>query len=110
MAKWTVIPKTINNSLAGKIEYDGGYKGESRWQIYQDEKPFLEQAKQDREATKKKTDKGYKKFATIPDIVAIEVKEKYGIDIHDQTFMHDQDKKAKFMTIIRQDYPHLLSY
>ena len=35
--------------------------------------PFLEQAKQDREATKKKTDKGYKKFATIPDIVAIDI-------------------------------------
>ena len=110
MAKWTVIPKTVNNSLVGHIEYDGGIKGESRWQIYQDEKPFLEQAKQDREATKKNTDNGYKKFATIPDIVAIEIKDKYGIDCHDPTFMHDQDKKARFMTIIRTEFPYLLSY
>ena len=71
---------------------------------------FLEQAKQDREATKKKTDKGYKKFATIPDIVAIEVSEKYGIDIHSPDFLHDVDKKARFMTIIKTEYPHLLSY
>ena len=108
MARWTVTPASINNTMQSKLHYD---KGEDiTWQIYQDEKPFLEQAKQDREANKKKTDKGYKKFATIPDIVAIEVLHKYGIDVHDPTFMHDQDKKAKFMTIIRTDYPHLLSY
>ena len=108
MAKWTVTPASINNTMQSKLHYD---KGEDlTWQIYQDEKPFLEQAKQDREASKKKTDKGYKKFATIPDIVAIEVLQKYGIDIHDGTFLHDQDKKAKFMTIIRTEYPHLLSY
>ena len=109
MAKWTIGNNAAHRSLKGTINYDG-VKGDSYWQIYQDEKPFLEQAKMDREASKKKTDKGYKKFATIPDIVAIEVKEKYGIDIHDTTFLHDKDKKAKFMTIIRQDYPHLLSY
>ena len=45
--------------MQSKLHYD---KGEDlTWQIYQDEKPFLEQAKQDREASKKKTDKGYKK-------------------------------------------------
>jgi len=108
MAKWTVIPKTINNSMASQVQYD---KGEDiTWKIYQNEKPYLEQAKMDREATKKKTDKGYKKFATIPDIVAIEISQKYGIDVHDTDFMSDQDKKAKFMTIIKTEYPHLLSY
>ena len=60
MAKWRVTPGTINNSISGGIEYDGR---ESFWKIYQDEKPFLEQAKQDREAIKK-NDVGYKKFAT----------------------------------------------
>ena len=108
MAKWTVIPKTANNSMASQLHYDKGE--ELTWKIYQDEKPFIEQAKMDREATKKKTDKGYKKFATIPDIVAIEVSQKYGIDVHDPDFMQDVDKKAKFMTIIRTEYPHLLSY
>ena len=106
MAKWTVTPGTINNNMSGSVEYDGN---ESRWQIYQDETPYLEQAKRDREQVQKK-DVGYKKFATIPDIVAIEVKEKYGIDIHAYDAMHDKDLMARFMVIIRQDYPHLLSY
>ena len=106
MAKWRVTPGTINNSISGGIEYDGR---ESFWKIYQDDKPFLEQAKQDREAIKK-NDVGYKKFATIPDIVAIEIKDKHGIDIHAPETMHDKDKMAKFMVIVKQEYPYLLSY
>ena len=108
MAKWTITPASVNNTMQSKVDINQGE--ELTWQVYQDEKPFLEQAKQDREATKKKTDKGYQKFATIPDIVAFEISQKYHIDIHDPEFMHDQDKKAKFMTIIKTDYPHLLSY
>jgi len=106
MAKWTVIPGTANNSLQGKIDYTDT---ESRWQIYQDEKPFIEQAKLDREQTTKR-DPGYKKFATVPDIVAIEIKEKYGLDIHAPDFMHDDSKKAKLMTIIKNDYKYLMAY
>ena len=108
MARWKVTPGTANNSMTGQIEYDGTYKGESTWQIYQDEKPFLEQAKLDRE--REQNADGYKKFATIPDIVAIDIKEKYGIDIHAPDTMQDKDKMAKFMLIVRQEYPYLLSY
>ena len=44
MAKWTVTPGSINNTMQSKLHYD---KGEDlTWQIYQNEKPFLEQAKQ----------------------------------------------------------------
>ena len=106
MAKWKVTPKTINNSMAGQIDYDDK---ESRWQIYQDEKPFLEQAKQDREKKSKK-DVGYKKFATVPDIVSIEIMEKHGINIHDPNFLHDADKKKKFMKIIKSEYSYLMAY
>lgn len=106
MAKWTVTPKTVNNSLTGQIDYTDT---ESRWQVYQDERPYLEQAKLDREQTQKR-DIGYKKFATIPDIVAIELKDKYGLDIHHPEFMSDPDKKAKLMTIIRNDFKHLMAY
>ena len=108
MAKWTITPASINNTMQSQVEVNPGE--DIMWKVYQDERPFLEQAKQDREATKKKTDKGYKKFATIPDIVSWEVSQKYGIDIHDPSFMHDADKKARFMTIIKSEYPHLLSY
>jgi len=106
MAKWKVRPGTINNSMYGEVDYTDD---ESRWKIYQDETPFIEQAKMDRE-TQSSKNMGYKKFATIPEIVAIEVLKNYGIDIHDPSFLHDVDKKAKFMSIIKQDYPHLLSY
>ena len=106
MAKWKVTPKTANNSMSGQIDYDDK---ESRWQIYQDEKPFIEQAKQDREKTQKK-DVGYKKFATVPDIVSIEIMDKYGIDIHDPNFMYDVDKKKRFMYIIKTEYPYLMAY
>ena len=78
-------------------------------QIYQDEKPFLEQAKLEREQ-QQKADVGYKKFATIPDIVAIEIKEKHGIDIHAPETIGDKTEMAKFMVIVKQEYPYLLSY
>ena len=103
MAKW----KINQSGIQAGFEYEGA-AGESHWQIYQDERPFLEQAKRDREAGTKKTHMNHKKFATIPEIVAIELKEKYGVDIHSLTFMDDVDMKAKFFTIIQQDYPHLV--
>ena len=106
MAKWKVTPGTVNNTMAGQIEYDDAG---SVWKIYQDEKPFLEQAKQDRETMSGDVN-GFKKFATIPDLVAIEVKEKHGIDIHAYDTMHDKDKMARFMLIVKQEYPYLLSY
>jgi hypothetical protein len=54
------------------------------------------------------TNKGYRKMATIPDIVAMDINEKYGIDLHDPTFMQDIDKKAKFKKILQTEYPHLM--
>ena len=103
MAKW----KLNQSGLQAGIEYEGAV-GESTWQLYQDERPFIEQAKRDREAGTKKTHMNHKKFASIPEIVAIELKEKWGVDIHSLTFMDDQDMKAKFFTIIQQEYPHLV--
>ena len=109
MAKWNVGLNTPNSTLKGTFEYESGKRtGESTFKIYQDEKPFLEQAKYDRET--QKTIKGFKKFATIPDIVAIEIADRYGINIHDPSFGHDIDKKKRFMRIIKEEFPHLLAY
>jgi hypothetical protein len=108
MAKWTVGGKG-QGTLTGKFEYDSGKAtGTSQWQIYQDEKPFLEQAKMEREMNQRK-DTGYRKFATIPDIVAIEVMQNHGIDIHDPETMRDKSLMNKFRAIIRSEYPYLLS-
>ena len=80
---------------------------------YEAEKPFLEKAKLEREQNANglnKKDLGFKKFATVPDIVAIEIKNKWGIDLHDSATMHDKNKMAKFMAIFKQNYSHLMSY
>ena len=39
MAKWTVTPASINNTMQSKIDINKGE--EVTWQVYQDEKPFL---------------------------------------------------------------------
>ena len=105
MAKWRVNQA----GLIGEFEYEAGAgKGESTLKYYQDERPFIEQAKRDREATQKENNSKMRKFATIPEIVAIEIKTHYGIDIHAPDFMADVDKKAKFFQIIRQEYPYLV--
>ena len=110
MATWKVKNKT-GGSLSGRIDYHDD--NTSEWKLYQDEKPFLEQAKYEREISDAgllKRDLGYKKFATIPDIVALAVNEKYGIDIHDDATMRDRDKMKKFKYIIQTEYAHLMSY
>ena len=110
MAKWKVGDKSNPGSLQGTFEYESGSTtGESVWAVQQDEKPFLEQAKRDRD-TGQKDNVGYKKFATIPDIVAIDILNKYGIDIHDPNTMKDRDKMIKFRNIIKTEYKYLLSY
>lgn len=110
MAKWRVKPsQDRNTSMTGTFEYDSGtVGGEHAWSVSQNMNPFFEQAKQDRE-TLGTASNGMKKFATIPDIVAIDIKDKWGLDIHAPEFMSDKDSLAKFMLIVRQDYPYLLS-
>ena len=51
----------------------------------------------------------YKSFAIIPDIVAIDILTKYGIDIHSDSFMHDTEMKRKVEQIIVSEYPDLLT-
>lgn len=110
MAKWKVGDKLNPGSLQGTFEYESGKAtGESVWTVQQDEKPFLEQAKIDRDVGQKK-DVGYKKFATIPDIVAIDIHTKYGIDIHDPATMQDSTLMKRFKNIIKTEYAYLLSY
>ena len=100
MAKWKVNP----GALKGSIEYD---HHESRWQIEQDETPFIDMNKDERE-TQSNMHTHMRKFATIPDLVAIEILTKYGLDIHDPTFMHDKDRLARLKQIVLQDYKYLV--
>ena len=105
MAKWKVTPGSVNNSMTGEVNYD---KHESRWEIKQDVSAVLEEVKRDRELASRHTPTGWRKAFTIPDVVAIELLTKYGMDIHAHDFMHDHMNMAKLKQVIAQDYPYLL--
>lgn len=49
----------------------------------------------------------YRSFAIIPDIVAIDILTKYGIDIHAPETMHDRATMLRFKNIIDTEYPLL---
>jgi len=80
------------------------------WEALQDVDPYLKHARLEREKQDYfgKTKSGYRKMATIPDIVAIKIKEDHGIDLHSQTFMSDKDKVKRFKYILKTEYPDLL--
>jgi hypothetical protein len=82
------------------------------WRLDQNVTPYLEAAAASREQqwenrhTLRKTH--WRPFATIPDIVAIDIMTRYGINIHAPTFGHDKAEIARFHGIIKSEFPHLL--
>lgn len=93
-------------SLDGTGTFD---ESTGNWAFEQDHRPFVEQAKMERERTAKR-DVGYKKACTIPTVVQLEILNKYGINIMDDNFMHDSEKVKKVLNIIKHEYPYLMSY
>ena len=53
--------------------------------------------------------KKYRSFAIIPDIVAIDILTKYGIDIHSDHFMSTPSLIKRVKEIIKTEYPALLT-
>jgi hypothetical protein len=82
------------------------------WEAKQDVSQYLKNAQQDRDREayfgRKQNKSGFRKMATIPDIVAIKINEDHGIDLHDGTFMSDKDKMKKLKYILQTEYKHLL--
>ena len=104
MARWAVKPKTVGSSLAGAIDYDDTG---ANWRVHQDEKPYVDMVKEERE-NHNSMHTHMRKFAAIPDIVAMETLVKYGLDLHSPTFMHDKDAMKRLKAIMVMDYPHLV--
>jgi len=94
----------VDSALDGMISFEDT---KTYTKIAQDITPFLDEVKRDRDAGFNKK-ASYRKFASIPDVVAIEIANNYGINIHDQHTAKDQSLMKKFKKIIMQDYPYLL--
>jgi len=80
------------------------------WQAVQDISKYKEAAKlqRDKEAYYGKTKSGYRKMATIPDIVAIKILEDHKLDLHDPTFMQDPNNLKKLKKILITEYSDLV--
>ena len=98
---------TVDPSRGIKAGYD---LNTNQWQATQNVDQYLKHTELEREKQQHfgKTKHGYRKRATIPDIVAIKINEDHGIDLHSQSFMQDKDKMKKLRYILQTEYPHLL--
>lgn len=85
---------------------------DDNFQISQNIDGFLKQAEMERSIAAEFTNpnKTYRKLATIPDIVALDIKLRYDIDIHDPDTMSNPAKMKRFRAIIKSDFPKLLSH
>jgi len=111
MKKWDITPGIDPNdsTLRGEVYYDKGVK--ANWRITQDLDPFLKQVKRERDlladnSLAKKNH--YRKFATIPDVIAIEIMENHGLDIHHPEFMKTPEEVQKLKRVIMREYPDLI--
>ena len=100
---------TVNPKKGMKAGFD---LQSAEWEVKQDVQQYKDQAKRDRDREqyfgRKKNNSGFRKMATIPDIVAIKINEDHGIDLHSTTFMRDRDKMKKLKYILQTEYPDLL--
>lgn len=78
------------------------------YRLEQNVTAYKEYAAQQRELdTFARNGRTYRSFAIIPDIVAIDILTKYGLDIHGAEFMSDPASLRKLKQIIETDYPLL---
>ena len=81
-----------------------------QWEAKQDITDYKEHAKLERE----KQDyygirkDGYRKLATIPDIVALDILQKHNLDLHDPMFMRDPQNVQKLKRILMSEYRDLV--
>jgi len=84
-------------------EQDSSFLLEQNVQAYKD---YAEQSRKVDESITR-NGRQYRPFAIIPDIVAIDILTKYGLDIHADDFMSNPINLRKLKNIIMTDYPLL---
>jgi len=98
---------TVEKDLSIRAGFD--LKTEE-WKAEQDITQYLEDAKQEREkqAYYGHRKDGYRKLATIPDIVAIKILQDHKLDLHDPGFMKEPSNMKKLRQILVTEYPDLI--
>ena len=81
-----------------------------RYMVEQDVQPYLDAAKRSRDIVSQTGgSKSHRPFAIIPDIVAIDILNNYGLNLHASEFMTNPEDVAKLKRIIKSEYPYLLT-
>ena len=79
--------------------------------VEQDVTNFIEAAKIDRAKQEHygiDRHTGYRKLATIPDIVALKLLTEHGLDLHDPNFMSDTNNVKRLKKILLSEYRDLV--
>ncbi len=109
MARWTQMD--VSSATTGGQGLQGAFDltdGVGHYQ--QDLTAFLKNAERDRaqEAHSGRVAGTPRKFATIPDAVALKILEDHHLDLHAQEFMDDPNNMRKFKQVILSEYPYLV--
>jgi len=80
------------------------------WQAKQDITQYKENVRlqKEKEDYYGRTKNGYRKMATIPDIVAIKILQEHHLDLHDPNFMRDPNNLKKLKKILVSEYSDLV--
>jgi hypothetical protein len=83
---------------------------DDNFRLTQDIRPYLAYASLMRglDANNPRRTRNYRPYFILPDIVAIDILTKYGIDVHAPDFMKDPAGMRKLEQIVLTEYPHLL--
>lgn len=82
----------------------------SNFQLEQDISNYKRYAEESRKLDEISPSKRqYRSFCIIPDIVAVDILLKYGIDVHAPEFMSDDALKKRVKQIMVSEYPQLLT-
>ena len=82
----------------------------AQWEANQDITQYKEHTKneRDRQDYFGKTKGGYRKMATIPDIVALKIFQDHKLDLHNQHFMNNPANLTKLKKILITEYRDLV--
>lgn len=109
MAKETEMK--FHSATVGKEGIKAGFDVKTeQWQAEQDITQYVEHAKEEREKQEYYGHRkdGYRKLATIPDIVALKMLQDHKLDLHDPMFMKDPNNMKRLRYILMTEYPELL--